>query len=294
MRFTVALLQIAPFRNDQGRNLGKGVQFCRHSKALGADLAVFPELWNIGFAPCPIDAAGRALWTGSAIDQRSDFFQSFAALAQEVDMNIAITYLEARRPRPRNTVSIINGQGEVVLNYSKVFICDFGKDELSNPRPGADDIGCDVNCSRGESFSVCRLRGAEGEVKVGAMICADREFPEPATQLMLKGAELIVVPNACGWDDIRTAGLKTRAFENLVGVAMANYPAPVNNGNSRAYTCVAWKDGKTQDTLIASAGEQEEVLVATFDVDEIRKFRNAESWRLDYRRCAMKMPLPTA
>lgn len=28
------------------------------------------------------------------------------------------------------------------------------------------------------------------------MICADREFPELATQLMLNGAELIVVPNA--------------------------------------------------------------------------------------------------
>ncbi|MGO9271562.1 MAG: carbon-nitrogen hydrolase family protein [Terriglobia bacterium] len=294
MKFTVALLQIAPFRNDQGRNLGKGLQYCRCSKALGADLAVFPELWNIGFAPCPIDAAGRALWTASAIDQRSNFFQGFAALAQEVDMNIAITYLEAHRPRPRNTVSIINGQGEVVLNYSKVFICDFGEDELLKPKPSADDIGCDANCSPGESFGVCRLQGAEGEVKVGAMICADREFPEPATQLMLNGAELIVVPNACGWDDIRTAGLKTRAFENLVGVAMANYPAPVNNGNSRAYTCAAWKDGKAQDTLIASAGEQEEVLVVRFDVDEIRTFRNAESWRMDYRRRPMKRPLPTA
>jgi len=32
------------------------------------------------------------------------------------------------------------------------------------------------------------------------MICADREFPEPATQLMLNGAELIIVPNDCDWD----------------------------------------------------------------------------------------------
>jgi predicted amidohydrolase len=55
---------------------------------------------------------------------------------------------------------------------------------------------------------------------------AIREFPEPAAQLVLNGAEIIVVPNACQWDEIRTAGLKTRAFENLVGVAMANYPAP--------------------------------------------------------------------
>jgi predicted amidohydrolase len=66
------------------------------------------------------------------------------------------------------------------------------------------------------------LVGAEGEVKIGAMICADREFPEAASQLMQNGAELIVVPNVCTWDDMQSAGLKTRAFENLVGIAMVN------------------------------------------------------------------------
>lgn len=41
------------------------------------------------------------------------------------------------------------------------------------------------------------------------MICADREFPEPATQLMLNGAELIVVPNACDWDEIRRGAVNS-------------------------------------------------------------------------------------
>lgn len=236
MKFRVALLQVSPFGNDQGRNLAKGLQYCRDSKALGADLAVFPELWNIGLAPCPIDAAGRES----------------------------------------------NWQGDVVLNYSKVFICDY-------------EIGCDVNCSPGESFNVCTLSGAEGEVRVGAMICADREFPEPATELMLNGAELMVVPNACTWDDIRRAGVKTRAFESLAGMAVANHPAPLNNGHSQAYTCVAWKDGKPRQTLMANAGEQEEVLVASFDLDEIRAFRIAESWRMErLRQRARKTHAPTS
>ncbi len=284
MKFTIALLQITPSEDDQNRNLAKGLEYCRKSKALGADLAVFPELWNIGFAPSPIGSEARQVWMDSAIDQRSTFFQSFAALARDLDLNIAITYLEAHLPMPRNTVSVINRRGQVVLNYSKVFICDFGKEELSKPNPNVHDIGCDVNCSPGEVFEACMLVGAEGKVKIGAMICADREFPEAASQLMLNGAELIVVPNACTWDDIRTAGLKTRAFENLVGIAMVNYPAPRNNGNSQAYTCVAWRNGKPIDTLIARAGEDEEILLATFDMDEIRQFRNTESWRMDYRR----------
>lgn len=296
MNFSVALLQIAPCGNDQNGNLEKGLEYCRKARALGADLAAFPELWNIGgFNPSPHDTAGRQSRAASAIHQRSAFVQSFAALARELGMNIAITYLETYTPKPRNTVSIINGEGRLILNYSKVFVCDFGGDELLKSDPRRDNIGCDVNCSPGESFDVCALAGAEGEVTVGAMICADREFPEPATELMLNGAELIIVPNACQWDDIRTAGLKTRAFENLVGVAMVNYPVPINNGSSQAYTCVAWKNGKAQETLIAKADERERVLMVSFNMNEIRAFRTAKSWRMEYRRNARRYlpPDPT-
>jgi len=95
MRFTVALLQIAPHGNDQSRNLEKGLNRCREAKSMGADLAVFPELWNIGSARYPLSAAGRESWTASAIVRRSDFIASFAALARELRMNIAVTYLEA-------------------------------------------------------------------------------------------------------------------------------------------------------------------------------------------------------
>ncbi|MGA2134136.1 MAG: carbon-nitrogen hydrolase family protein [Bryobacteraceae bacterium] len=283
MKFKVALLQIAPYGDDQDQNLAKGVQACLKAKSLGADLAVFPELWNIGATRAPRDTEGRRRWISSAIDRRSSFFQTFASLAREQEMNIAVTYLEAHRPLPRNTASILNRRGEVLLNYSKVFLCDFGKDELDKPNPGMADIGCDVNCSPGEAFDVCKLEGADGEVTVGAMICADREFPEAATQLMLHGAELIIVPNACTWDEIRTAGLKTRAFENLVGIAMANYPG-ANKGNSQAHSCVAWRAAQTVDTGIAKAGEQEQILLAAFDIDDVRAFRKAESWRMDYRR----------
>ncbi len=283
MKFTVALLQISSFGNDQGKNLVRGVQACREAKVLGADLAVFPELWNIGATLAPFDPEGRRRWIAAAIDQKSIFFQTFASLAQELEINIAVTYLEAHPPLPRNTVSILNRRGEIILNYSKVFICDFGKDELQKPNPSRNAIGCDANCSPGESFGVCTLESAEGQVTVGAMICADREFPEAATQLMLNGAELIVVPNACAWDEIRTVGLRTRAFENLVGIAMTNYPGP-NNGTSQAHSCVSWRAGRSVDTLIAKAGEQEQILLATFDIDDIRAFRKSESWRMDYRK----------
>jgi predicted amidohydrolase len=283
MKFRVALLQISPFGDNQDKNLEKGLRACREAKALGADLALFPELWNIGFTLSLRNPEGRRRWIDGAIEQRSSFFQAFASLARAEEMNIAVTYLEAHKPLPRNTVSILNWRGDVALNYSKVFICDFGKDELEKVNPRTDRIGFDVNCSPGESFDVCELENAEGKVTVGAMICADREFPEAATQLMLNGAELIVVPNACNWDGIRTAGLKTRAFENLVGIAMTNYPGS-KRGSSQAHSCVAWRGGQPVETVIAKVEEQEEILVATFDVDDIREFRKAESWRMNYRK----------
>ena len=148
-----ALLQIVPYSNDQSRNLAKGLRYCRDAKAVGADLVVFPELWNIGSVRCPlVDATEQRLWTASAIDQHNNFFRSFAGLARDLRMNIAITYLEVSHPKPRNSVSIIDTQGDVVLNYSKVCICDFGPE-------GENAAGCDVNCSPGESFGVCTLTG---------------------------------------------------------------------------------------------------------------------------------------
>lgn len=285
MKFKIALLQVLPAGDDQAKNLEKGIEACRKAKEQGADLVLFPELWNIGFTSCPFDEAGRARWEQSAIDQNSEFFRSFRELAKELETNIAITYLEKTNTKPKNSVSIINAKGEVALNYSKVFICDFGKVELQKENPDADEIGCDYNCAPGSTFEVATLGGKEGAVKVGAMICADREFPETATQLMLNGAELIVVPNASDWNDIRRDTLKARAFENLVGVAMVNYPAPKFDGRSTAHTSVVWDgNGQSQDQKILEAGEEEGIFLVEFDMDAIRNFRKIEAWRLDYRK----------
>jgi len=47
----VALLQIAPHGNDQAANLAKGLEWCKKAKDLKADIALFPEMWNIGYTP---------------------------------------------------------------------------------------------------------------------------------------------------------------------------------------------------------------------------------------------------
>lgn len=284
MKFKIALLQILP-QADHKKNLDKGLEYCRKAKESGADLVLFPEMWSIGYEACPFDEEGKKNWEEKAIDQQSNFFRSFVDLAKELEINIALTYLEKYSSKPRNTVSIIDKTGKVILNYSKVFICNFGTDQLSEENPDYEQVGIDHDLTAGTVFDVCTLTGKEGEVKLGAIICADREFPEAATELMLKGAEIIVVPNACTMNEIRVCQLKTRAFENLAGIALTNYPSPKDNGHSIAFHPVAWDNkGNSQGTKIMEAGEEERIFLAEFDMDQIRDFRKMEEWRLNYRK----------
>ena len=107
------------------------------------------------------------------------------------------------------------------------------------------------------------------------MICYDKEFPKSARILMLKGAEIILVPNACPMEINRISQLRARAYENMVGIATVNYPKgkPDCNVHSSAFDGIAYRpsDFGSRDTLIIEAGEQEGIYIADFPIDEIRE-----------------------
>jgi predicted amidohydrolase len=117
------------------------------------------------------------------------------------------------------------------------------------------------------------------------MICFDREFPESARILMLQGAELILTPNACTLEANRLGQLRARAYENMVGVAMANYAAPQQNGHSAAFDAVAFDpQGESLETGIVEAGSEEGIFLARFDMDRIRAYRAREVWGNAFRK----------
>ena len=71
----------------------------------------------------------------------------------------------------------------------------------------------------------------------------------------------------------------------MVGVAMANYAAPQQNGHSVAYHPVSVDgNGRTRDTLVVEAGENEGIYLAQFDLDELRAYRTRETWGNAFRR----------
>jgi N-carbamoylputrescine amidase len=268
----VALLQMTGCGHDREANLAKGEAFCRRARAQGADIALFPEMWSIGMTFFDQKQEGALeSWQAQAIGRDDSFITRFRELARELKMAVAITYLEKWKGRPRNSVSLIDRYGEIVLTYAKVHTCEF-------------DVECAL--TPGEQFSVGVLDTPEGPVRIGFMICFDREFPEAARILMLGGAELILTPNACTLDQHRIGQFKTRAFENMVGLAMTNYASPQNNGHSLAFDAVAYPviDGEARDTLIVEAGESEGVYLASFDLDGIRAYREREAWGNSYRR----------
>ena len=124
-------------------------------------------------------------------------------------------------------------------------------------------------------------------MRVGAMICYDREFPESARILMLKGAELILVPNACPMEINRLSQLRGRAFENMLGIATCNYPdgQPDCNGHSSAFDGVAYLPGQhgSRDTCVLETGGEEGIYQAVFDLEVLRQYRENEVHGNAYR-----------
>lgn len=258
--FKVALLQLLPCKTTE-ENLQKGLEYCKKAKEMGADLALFPEMWSVGYR-IPSDVAAL---NSMAVPEDSDFVKAFSIMAKQLNMAIGITFLKAHSPSAQNSVCVFDRRGKAVLSYSKVHTCDFGEECLLCP---------------GDDFYTGVLDTENGEVAIGAMICYDREFPESARILMLKGAEIILVPNACPLEINRISQLRGRAYENMLGIATVNYPSgqPDCNGHSCAFDGVAYKkmgegDFRGRDTLIAMADESEGVFMADFDLDSIREYR---------------------
>lgn len=263
----IALLQILPTGTEKG-NLEKGILSCKTAKSQGADIALFPEMWNVGYE---IPENIREL-SDMSVPAEGEFAETFRKLAAELDMAVAVTILEKHEPLPRNTVILFDRHGNRKYTYAKVHTCDFG-----------DEIRLDA----GDDFFVTDLDTRIGNIKVGSMICYDREFPESARILMLKGAELILTPNACPMEINRLSQLRGRAYENMLAVATCNYPEgkPDCNGHSSVFDGVAYLPEMpvSRDICLFEAGEKEGIYTVELDVDMLREYRSSEVHGNAYR-----------
>ncbi len=267
MTIKIAFLQLLPGKSLE-ENFESGKSACIEAKSLGADIALFPEMWSDGYALPQNEQALREL----AIPADGPFVTAFGALAAELHMAIAVTFLERHEPKPLNSLVLFDGRGQRRLRYAKVHTCAFDLEKVLSP---------------GEGFSVTELDLGHGTVQVGAMICFDREFPESARLLMLQGAELVLAPNACPMEINRLAALRARAYENMMAVATCNYPQgqPDCNGRSTLFDGVAWlrDEPGSRDMCVFEAPEAAGVYIAELDLDRLRQYRAHEIMGDKYR-----------
>ena len=114
-------------------------------------------------------------------EPNSLYEEFFKNLAKEFNINIiAGSYLVKEGDKSKNMSLVINRQGEIVGEYSKIHLFDsFGMKESDYMEYG-DHIGVfELDCA-----------------KVGVIICYDIRFPELSRTLALKGIDILFIPAA--------------------------------------------------------------------------------------------------
>jgi deaminated glutathione amidase len=234
------------------------------AKAAAADIVVFPEMYSNGYARFdPDDPAAEERRCADAHSLDGDFVGKFREAARTHRMHVVATFLEAAEPKPFNTALLIDPVGRAVLHHRKVYICDFDSPEVA--------------CGRGTTFEACDIETGTGRVRIGVMICMDREYPEAARLLSRQGAEILLVPNCCDvaadcvCGDVRIAQMRCRASETVTGIAVANYPIPRCDGHSFAVDPLG--------VILSMADRSPGLHIAAFDLAGIRKARIEDRFR---------------
>ncbi|MBQ3865001.1 MAG: carbon-nitrogen hydrolase family protein [Clostridia bacterium] len=267
MQVRIAFVQKCP-GNTLEEQMEIGKKACREAREKGADITLFPEMWSDGYRLPQDPETLRDL----SVEKDSAFVAFFSRLASELKMAIGITFLETHTPNPLNSVILFDRTGREMLHYSKIHTCAFADEAVLDS--GSDFYTTDLDLGR-------------GKIRIGAMICFDREFPESARILMKKGAELILAPNACPMEINRLSALRTRAYENMVAIATCNYPEgqPDCNGHSTLFDGVPWlpEEPGVRDMCVFEAPACDGVYLADLDLDQLREHRKRDVMGDKYR-----------
>lgn len=241
-RFRVALVQYHASGQSIGENTEKACEFIRQAAAEQADMVLFTECFLTTYQ---FPAICETLPPLEEI-RRDPSFAAWrnAAIADE-DPHLA-------------KIRALAGQlqiGVVITAFSR------GR---QLPRNTAWVIGRDGSILLKYS-------------KVHTCDFSDEQYLESARQLMLGGAELILVPNDCQTMGPRLRELSVRAMENMVGIAMANPPGE-QMGCSCAYDPMVWdEDGLAlENEKFVAAPHFEGLACVDFDMEAIRQYRQRE------------------
>lgn len=199
----VAGLKLMPERWNKEANFAKLQRYSRDAAGKGAELVLAPEGFLEGYVgnvhANPGTTRERYFEAGESLD--GPLIDRVRNLARELKIYLGTGFAERRGDKMFNSFAVFSPQGELALHYSKSHNAD---DEPFN--------------TTGTDFPVVETpRG-----RWGALICYDRQLPETARILAIKGAQLLLVPAWGSYNDMNDALMRTRAFENGVYVAFVH------------------------------------------------------------------------
>ena len=221
---------------DVWENIANAEKFVRQAKKDGANIVLLPELFERQYF-CQERRYDYYNFAKPTLE--NDAVKHFAKLAKELEIVIPVSFYERDGNRLFNSVAVIDADGEILGVYRKTHIPD---DHYYQEKfyfiPG--DTG----------FKTFKTKF--GTIGVG--ICWDQWFPETARALALNGAELIFYPT----EDV------TPSDENG------------NQTSSLVFYGSSFITNETGEIIKSASRDEETVLTAEFDLDEI--FQNRLGW----------------
>jgi beta-ureidopropionase len=203
----IALLQ-QHASEDREENLDRGIRALRAAASQGASLVLYPELSFLRFFPQRRRNEQAAPWAETIPGPTTD---RFARLARELGIVVILNLYERDGARTFDSSPVINSDGVLLGITRMVHIMEgacFHETDFYHP----GDRGAPVYpTSAGD---------------VGVAICYDRHYPEYMRALALKGAQLVVVPQAGSLGEwppgVFEAELQIASFQNGYFAALAN------------------------------------------------------------------------
>ncbi|WP_380875310.1 N-carbamoylputrescine amidase [Sphingomonas sp. DBB INV C78] len=267
---TVAALQLA-LSDDVETNIKAVSELVREAASKGAQVILPPELFE-GHYFCQVEDEG--LFTRAKPTASHPSVLAMQKLADELNVYIPTSFFEADGPHHYNSLAMIGPDGKVMGVYRKSHIPDGpGYEEKFYFRPG------------NTGFKVWPTEKAT----IGVGVCWDQWYPETARTMMLMGAEILFFPTAIGNEphdpDLDTSRMWQRAMvghsvSNVVPVVASNRIGKEGAMTFYGHSFIADERG---DYLAAFGREETGVLVATIDLDRVKRHRAAFGFFRDRR-----------
>jgi N-carbamoylputrescine amidase len=266
-KITVAATQMA-CSWERSANIARGEQLIREAARHGAQVVLLQELFETPYF-CK-DHDPKHLQLAHPLEGHPAV-EHFRAVARELGVVLPISVFERENNAFYNSLVMVDADGSVLGSYRKSHIPEGpGYHEKFYFSPG--DTG----------FKVFDTRYA----KLGVAICWDQWFPETARCMALMGAEVLLYPTAIG-SEPQDASIDSSAHwqRTMQGHAAANVmPLLASNRigteQGQKYSMTFYGSSfiasHTGEKVAEADRVSETVLCATFDLEEVRSYR--QSW----------------